>query len=393
MKKGRKNENIDDYIENFTSDDDDIYSNSSKQPNFENIYSNTSKKKNIFKNFRFSVKSKKIIINSFVLLTSISFIISGGVLFYINAVIDSVNYDDLKTEPSSQVNQSEEKLDPITLDASGSTLLSDPQVLNILFVGTDKREGEENGRSDTLILLSLDNRHKKIKLSSFLRDMWVKIPNSQHDKLNNAYSYGGANLAIKTIENNFRIKIDRYVSVDFSSFIKIVEILGGITINLEKNECKYINKFSREDPKHNLEISNGEKKLTPKQTLCYVRDRTNNKTNSSNTMFGDDFARALRQRIFLKKVLTDVKSSNITTILSILRKIGPETKTNLRKNEILKLTTNILKYFSFPLEEYFVPQHDEYVDQFERGMAVLYIKDFKKTKYKLAKFIYEDTIK
>ena len=145
----------------------------------------------------------------------------GGVMIYAYNTLISFNYDDLSSDTPSDISSDNSQ------DYSENTI-NDSMVLNVLLLGTDTRSSSDNGRSDTIMLASLDLRHKKIKLTSLMRDIWVKIPNHQKDRLNAAYSYGGPKLAIETIQQNFGVAIDRYASVDFESFAKIVDHLGGI---------------------------------------------------------------------------------------------------------------------------------------------------------------------
>ena len=122
------------------------------------------------------------------------------------------------------------------------TLIKDPMVLNIMLFGSDERPGETGyGRSDTMMLLSIDNRNKKLKLTSFMRDTYVNVPEWGDTKLTHAYSYGGPALAIETIERNFGIDIDRYAVVYFDTFPGIVDTLGGIEVEMTQTEADVMN--------------------------------------------------------------------------------------------------------------------------------------------------------
>lgn len=110
-----------------------------------------------------------------------------------------------------------------------------------MLFGEDNSNGDKHGRSDTMIMMTIDNNHKKLKLTSFQRDTYVYIPGYGYDKLNASYNYGGAKLSIQTIEANFGIKVDRYAVVDFDSFKKIIDTLGGIDMEVTQDEIDYIN--------------------------------------------------------------------------------------------------------------------------------------------------------
>ncbi len=119
-----------------------------------------------------------------------------------------------------------------------SNLFSSKDVTNILFLGVDRRNADEKSRSDTMMMLSIDRANKKLKLTSFLRDSWVYIPDHGYAKLNASCSWGGAQLVMDTLEYNFNVKIDHYVLVDFDMFKSIVNKLGGITVEVTEKEGK-----------------------------------------------------------------------------------------------------------------------------------------------------------
>ncbi len=127
-----------------------------------------------------------------------------------------------------------------TVKVDGVKCYTNPAVKNIILLGTD---APDNGisRSDSMILVSIDSNNKEIKFSSFMRDTYVDIDGYNKDKLNAAFAYGGPKLAVKTIEKNYGIKIDNYISVGFSKFKDIVDALGGVDVQLDQDECGYIN--------------------------------------------------------------------------------------------------------------------------------------------------------
>ena len=120
------------------------------------------------------------------------------------------------------------------------SLYTSPSVRNILLIGTDSR-GEDRGRSDSMILMSINSKSNKISLVSLMRDTYVQIPGYGGDKLNAAYSYGGPELLMDTIEENLYIKIDDYFTVNFISFANIVDAVGGVEIKVNEDEADAIN--------------------------------------------------------------------------------------------------------------------------------------------------------
>ena len=170
---------------------------------------------------------------------SIIFLIGGSGMIYVYSLLNSLNYKEIKDDPASTTPTVS---DNNVGDVSGFTveegeLLQDSKVLNVMLFGEDNHDADEHGRSDTMIMMSIDNRHKKLKLTSFQRDTYVFIPGHDYDKINSSYTLGGAKLSIQTIEANFGIKVDRYAVVDFDSFKKIIDTLGGVDIELSQDDC------------------------------------------------------------------------------------------------------------------------------------------------------------
>ena len=130
---------------------------------------------------------------------------------------------------------------------------SEKGITNILLAGTDGRPGEKNSRSDAMMILTVDSKNKSLKLTSLNRDTYVNIPGYGEQKLTHAYAYGGANLLVETIENNFEIDIQNYAVVDFYSFMDIVDTLGGVEVDVHENEISEINKFIRNETYNGVE--------------------------------------------------------------------------------------------------------------------------------------------
>ncbi|MDE5620381.1 MAG: LCP family protein, partial [Ruminococcus sp.] len=162
-----------------------------------------------------------------------------------------------------------------------ASAMSRNYVKSVLIIGTDGRSDNEQGRSDSMILLSFNSRTNEIILTSFMRDCYVNIQNYGMDKLNAAYSYGGAELLMDTIESNFMVEIDDYITVNFVSFAGIIDAVGGIDIDVSDEEAHEINNilFSEvnqlmgDDQWADFLESGGKLHLNGKQALSYARIR------------------------------------------------------------------------------------------------------------------------
>ena len=257
-----------------------------------------------------------------------------------------------------------------------STLRSDPMVQNILLLGSDKRQGQgETGwRADTIIIFSIDRRHKTLKMSSILRDTYVSIPGYGSDRINSAYAYGGATLVMKTIESNFGIKIDRYATVNFDVFTKVVNRVGGIDLEITAREAKEINgRAIGQTP-----VSAGFMHLNGWQTLEYVRIRK----------IDDDFVRTSRQRKVLEIILSEMKNLSLGEIHTVLYETLPLIATNLSQEEVLSLVAEISTVLQYPLENISIPYNNTWQGKQIRGMDVLVV-NMEENRRILGQFIFE----
>ena len=264
------------------------------------------------------------------LIFSILFLLGGGAMVYYYALLNSMNFEDF-TAPSSDKSDSvsatvsaEMTGDGTQLTIGDGQLLQDSKVLNVMLFGEDNSDGDEHGRTDTMIMMSIDNWHKKLKLTSFQRDTYVYIPGYGQNKINAAYTYGGPKLTIETIETNFGIKIDRYAVVDFDSFIEIIDTLGGIDMEVTQDEIDYINyqMYKNEQVDNPKTITNapGIVHLNGQEALWYARNRglSTNEDGNEIGIDGDDWDRTSRQRKLLEKMFNDLKGADLTKIVSIV---------------------------------------------------------------------------
>lgn len=240
---------------------------------------------------------------------------------------------------------------------SNSDYKSEEGIINILLAGTDGRPGEKNSRSDAMMILTVDNKNKSLKITSLERDSYVDIPGHGKQKLTHAYAYGGINLLTKTIEDNFKVDIQNYAVVDFYSFMDIIDAVGGVTVNINKSEIKELNKFIPET--YNWNKSNnkgsiqyikdyGTKTLNGYQALAFSRIRKNDSTAE----------RDRRQREVIEGVMTSVKKLPITKYPQLLDTILPYIKTNMKPAQILSIGTKILSIGDFNIKQMNFPIDD-----------------------------------
>ena len=214
-------------------------------------------------------------------------------------------------------------------------------------VGLDNRSTKlKSGNSDTMIIASINNDTKKVKLVSVYRDTYLRIGedsegNGQYSKANAAYAKGGAEQFLNMLNTNLDLNVTDFVSVDFQAVAEAVELLGGIDVELKEEEVVHLNNYCVETSKVTgmdytpLEKKEGTHHLNGVQTVAYARIRYT---------AGNDFRRAARQREVIYKIVEKAKKSDIATLSKILDKVFPNIYTSFTKAEILQMGMSMLSY-------------------------------------------------
>lgn len=236
-----------------------------------------------------------------------------------------------------------DKLDYKELDTSNLEIYQDTgEFTNIALFGLDSREGELDGgvRSDCIIIASIDNDTKEVKLVSVFRDLLSQQQDGSYDKANAAYSFGGPEEAIALLNRNLDLDIQKYMSVDFKALADVVDLLGGIEIELTGEEAYYVNGYSAETSEvvgreTELLDHDGLTNLNGIQAVSYARIRYTE---------GSDFKRAERQRIVLEKVAEKAKKANIVTLNKIINEVFPQVSTNLSTSDLIGLASDAVSY-------------------------------------------------
>ena len=291
------------------------------------------------------------------------FLCCAGSFFYL---FSGINYNEKGHLPNQYIDSGE--------------LSSSLMVKNILLIGVDRRSPDEASRSDTMMLLSIDRSGRKIKLTSLLRDSWVDIPGRGYAKLNAACSAGGAQLVIDTIEYNFKVRIDRYILVDFTMFTDIIDGLGGIDLQVTVPEAKYMtNHVGKVFGKEFLtDAENGRMShFDGEQALWYCRIRK----------LDSDFKRTERQRRVLSTVIDDVKHTNPIKLLSIVRSVLPNIETDIGRFEMARLLLGGAVYIRYDVKQMSIPADGTWSNARRKGQDVLLIETEKNAEL-LKSFLY-----
>ena len=374
MDDNRTNEVKDDYGDGFYVDDNTVSSRSYVAEEPEEQGSNR----------RIRIKKRKSFISRLLtVLVIIVVIMLSSVMAVVGVILMRINYTNEMPDHNVAENQ-------------GITLMSKNGVQNIMVFGEDKHEEGYHGRSDAMILITIDSNNNKLKQTSFLRDLYLFIPGYGYDKLNAAYAYGGPALSVETIEYNFHIKIDDYIIIDFNSFTDIVDSLGGLDMNLTYEEVEYIDwqsyRNKQTDSEKELNADNYSYELNDdgdyvtkihlngRQALWYARNRDS---------AGSDFDRAWRQRMVIDTVLSKLKSADPFRLSAVGISVSPYVTTNMSPAAVTGKAASLIGALNWDREQYRVPQRDNYYDQWtdNAGLALV-ITDEDKARKELTEFIF-----
>ncbi|MBR1863887.1 MAG: LCP family protein [Ruminococcus sp.] len=300
---------------------------------------------------------------------------------------------------SSEYVDGEDTIDPVALEAelkkqlgNVQSPITDENVMNILLIGEDIRdtENQDRGNTDVMMIISINHEQGTITLTSLMRDMWVYMEKyNESGKLNSAYWHEGATYLKEVIEDYFGIKIDRHVKVNFRQFIDIVEAVGGLDLEVSYTEARammdpldeqnhYLG-YKRETDYIDLEqygVDPATQSFTwgdedePKikmhlngnQALSYARIRYD---------CGDDYGRTMRQRIVIQEVIKKAKDLNFIQLDSLANKVFPEVQTDITDGEFASLLLNAFDYMKYDIQQLRIPADNYYRNQVIANMQVL----------------------
>lgn len=274
----------------------------------------------------------------------------GYLYFQLNSMYDKEEAKEISTTQESEKNKK-----------NGIT--------NILLVGVDGNNIEKGNRSDSMMILTIDEKNQDIRLTSLARDTYVDIEGYGSEKLTHAYAYEGASLLIQTIKNNFGIDVDKYVAVSFDSFEKIIDILDGIEINVSKKEVSQIKGIKK----------SGTQTLNGSQALEYSRIR----------YIDSAYERDNRQRKVIEALYNKLINDSNGNIMSVLNEVLRYTKTNMLPLEIVSIANKAIKINDTEFDQVEFPFKEARKDNNikEKGWIIEWDKDYNKNK--LDKFIYD----
>lgn len=260
-----------------------------------------------------------------------------------------------------------------------SELYRDSEQTNILLIGVDARESDVSSRSDTMMLLTIDNKNGQIKLTSFLRDSYVKIAGRKKEKLNAAYFRGGIQGLVDTLELNFKVEIPYYMLVDFEIFTTVVDMLGGIEVEVTEKESAY-SKKTPTDRGGYLPLEAGENiHLNGTEALWYSRMR----------YLDSDFMRTQRQRKVITAIVEKAKLQKPQALLELAEAIIPLIKTNITADEMKKLGVDAVldKAYNYSIVQQQIPADETWSNKTISGVGACLVMDLDENAEILANFL------
>ena len=277
---------------------------------------------------------------------------------------------------------------------NGGEKMHSKNVLNVLLCGVDTKDGTaSSGRADAIILVSVNKKTKEIVLSSFFRDSYIymDIPKKdgttegRYEKLNAAYVFGGPAALIDTLEKNFKVEIDQYIAVDFSSFTKLIDALGGVTVDVEQREAMFIRRTSSHK---NFPYGN-DVKLNGKQALVYSRIRK----------LDSDVNRTERQRKVIKSLIESAKTASNGQLVNAYRQTAKYIRTGYTQTEVISLIATAVSqnWMKYTMKEITLPSEQgydmasTYVNTTSMRNQWVWIVDYPICAQKLQKAIYGES--
>lgn len=244
------------------------------------------------------------------------------------------------------INQKFEKMQKVEIDKSDLSISEEveehlEEYRNIAIFGIDSWGSYETGdRSDCIMIASLNETTGEIKLISVYRDTYVNIEGHGFDKINHAYQFGSAQLALKTLNENLDLNIKEFVTVNFEAVVEAIDLLGKVEIEIDKDELKYINGYIDNvskitGKKANKITKTGKQKLNGVQAVAYSRIRYTE---------GWDYKRTERMREVVTAMLGNLKNKSVGEINSFIDKLLPMVYTNITTNDMIPLIPNVAKY-------------------------------------------------
>lgn len=291
---------------------------------------------------------------------------------------------DAEDSPESEIQDLEKQLEE-NLKAASQDIPYDKDVYNILLFGTDSRQNTTRERADSMILVSINRKEKRITMTSLMRDIYVTIPGVGNNRLNAANTFGGAPLLLDTIEQNLGVKIDDYVQVNFYAFADVIDAVGGVDLDVTAEEIEAMagsiswqNQLLGRNSRVLTAEDAGNVHLDGNQALAFCRIRY---------LKGSDFQRTRRQRDVLLQVFRKAKGCSLGELNDLMKVLLPNLTTNISEGKMISLILDSGTILKYDLETDRIPVDGSFKDLVIGRKMVLGI-DFEENRKALQDIIY-----
>ena len=269
----------------------------------------------------------------------------------------------------------EEQTETAAEAAMQSVLPNGKEVYNVLLIGSDRRNDSWNGNSDVMIVMSVNAGSKKLSLTSFMRDLYADIPGYGVHKLNYAYAAGGAKTLMATLEDNYELPIDNYAVVDFETMAKVVDLVGGVEIEVSDAECKVLNDYlTSMNAADDYLPGGGSYVLNGNQAVAYMRIRY---------VGNNDYERTQRQRDVLGVIFASMQKLDAEQLTKLVDEILPNVENDITPVDMIRLMALLPDIGDYELSESRIPYDGLFTSQNE-----MLVPDFAQTKERLHEELY-----
>lgn len=286
-----------------------------------------------------SVKWKRKLITVLCVILAVLLVFAAGAYIWLDSLLSNIDREGNDvTIGTDELASMVDPTDTNPVIGQAEAIPTGKNVINVLLVGQDRREGEARMHSDSMILCTINKTTKTLTMTSFMRDMWVYIPDHYNERINVPYMIGGFDLLNATLDYNFGVKADYNVEIDFAGFMSAIDLIGGIDIELTEAEASYLNRRGNWDieENQNWQLTEGVNHLTGSQALAYSRIRA----------IGDDFGRTNRQRIVLNELLNKAKAMSATELYDLVKAVIPLMYTDMTNPQIMGLMLEVVPMLS-----------------------------------------------
>lgn len=304
-----------------------------------------------------------------------------------NASGSAVAVEEKEEEQGLKVGEITENIDLSKMSDTFKNALHQDGVYNILLVGVEAigNKSVASGRTDSIMIATINTKQKTLGLTSIMRDSYVTIPGYYKTKINAAFGLGGIDLLYETIAYNYNLRLDGSAIVSFKTFQKVIDDLGGIDIEITPAEAQYLNTTNYVSKKSNRTLKPGVNHMNGNQALGYARVRK--RATLDGTI--DDFGRTSRHRRVMAAIFKEVKKSNPVTLVKMLDTIFSQIQTDIKKDNASSYLAEVLELSldGVPLDNLRLPEDGAYQGKWV-GKALVTALDWPKTKESLANFVF-----